>query len=692
MPPGQMSERTPRPTVARVQRPHALVPLGHWPSPIVPALAGDPTSLTTIADSKPTISRLLATQPEYPAFLAVALLGFMLSFGLASVSEAATPSVKQALGLTPTQSGVNYDTPGDEDLEQCTINVEKGEGTSGWVVKDQNGQLLRRFTDSDGDNVVDHWCYFKDGIEVYRDVDTDSDGKADQFRWLGPAGVRWGQDSNGDTKLDSWKAISAEEVTAEVVAALADRDPKRFQRLLLKEDELKSLGLGEERTSRIKEQLSELEGKFQELVSKDPGLDEKARWVRFDAVYPGVLPAGTDGSTKDVWVYDHAAAVVETGDQKFRMVQIGTLIRVDDRWRVVELPQAVDGGVTEVAGTVFRSPFDAAPEPGLAEDFQKLLSELEGLDRALADAKIEEQKYHARRAELLQSLYAKSSTPEDRAQWGRQFADTVSVAAQSGALEDGTKRLEAFVKSVKRDSRQQELHSYAQFRFIMADYAAKLQQPEPDFAKIQETYIQRLEEFVEDFPESPDTAEALLQLGVTQELAGQEDEAKKWYEAVGERFPKANSARKAQGAFNRLDSVGKPLRVAGRTVSGRMYDTARLRGKIVLIDYWATWCGPCKEAFDDLKKLQTKYGRNFTIVGINLDNTREDAASYLRQNPLPWESLFAEGGLESTLATQLGILTLPTKILLDSKGKVVNRNVHISELEKEIQQLLKSSR
>lgn len=103
----------------------------------------------------------------------------------------------------------------------------------GYVVKDPNGLILRRFLDTNGDNKLDQWCYYKDGIEVYRDIDTDSNSKADQYRWFNTAGSRWGVDKNEDGVIDYWQAISPEEVTAEVVAALANQDVARFSRVLL---------------------------------------------------------------------------------------------------------------------------------------------------------------------------------------------------------------------------------------------------------------------------------------------------------------------------------------------------------------------------------------------------------------------------------------------------------------------------
>jgi thiol-disulfide isomerase/thioredoxin len=110
----------------------------------------------------------------------------------------------------------------------------------------------------------------------------------------------------------------------------------------------------------------------------------------------------------------------------------------------------------------------------------------------------------------------------------------------------------------------------------------------------------------------------------------------------------------------------------------------------VLIQYWATWCQPCKADMLQLKDLQAKYGKaGFSVVGVNLDTDKQDLATFLKENPLPWAQIYEPGGLDSRLANELGILTLPTMILVDKKGNVVNRNIHVTQIENDLKQQLK---
>src|SRR5687768_8839383 len=134
------------------------------------------------------------------------------------VVSAAAPTVEEALKLTPVQAEVDLDKPTAEKIGKCKLDSFPDQG--GWAVYNEDGQLLRRFLDTNKDRKIDQWCYYKNGIEIYRDLDTNHNGKADQYRWLGLAGTRWGIDANEDGVIDSWKVISPEEVSAEVVAAL----------------------------------------------------------------------------------------------------------------------------------------------------------------------------------------------------------------------------------------------------------------------------------------------------------------------------------------------------------------------------------------------------------------------------------------------------------------------------------------
>ena len=90
-----------------------------------------------------------------------------------------------------------------------------------------------------------------------------------------------------------------------------------------------------------------------------------------------------------------------------------------------------------------------------------------------------------------------------------------------------------------------------------------------------------------------------------------------------------------------------------------------------------------------IRELRESFGpQRFAVVGISLDTDRETLAAYLKGSSIPWVQLHEEGGLDGRLAEELGVLTLPTMLLLDAKGNVVDRNVIITDLEKKLGDLL----
>ena len=614
--------------------------------------------------------------------------------GQAQAAEA--PSPQQAMKLTPVQKDVDCTRPSEEEIAACKVLVLNEARQSGWVVQDAQGLTLRRFVDTNGDNKIDQWCYYKDGLEVYRDIDGDFNGRVDQYRWFTTAGTRWALDRDEDGAIDSWNAISVEEASAEVVAALARQDADRFARVLLTPAEIQTLGLGEAKTKQLLEKAGGAPAKFRQLAGQSKAVTAQTRWAHFSGSQPGVVPAGTEGSAKDVQVYENVLAVVQTGGEHGQ-IQIGTLVKVGEAWKAIDAPQPVAEGQTDLAsaGFFFRAAQTQRPQAaasGLSEKTQAALGELEKLDAAAARATTPEQQaaLNAQRADLLERMAAESTKAEDRATWTRQLADMLSAAAQSGAYPDGAKRLAVLLTGLQKSQQDKPLAAYVEFRQLTADYGIALQAKGADFAKIQTEWLKKLQQYVADYPKSPDCVEAMLQLGMAQEFAGQDQEAKKWYGRIVSEFPDAPEARKAAGARARLDSVGTVLSLQGKGPGGDVIDVAKFRGKVVVIQYWATNCEPCKADMAVLKDLSGKYGpAAFTVLGVNLDNDMQAMSGYLSENRIAWPQIFEEGGRDSRLAVELGILSLPTMLLLDQEGKVVSRNITAAELDGELKKLIR---
>jgi thiol-disulfide isomerase/thioredoxin len=125
-----------------------------------------------------------------------------------------------------------------------------------------------------------------------------------------------------------------------------------------------------------------------------------------------------------------------------------------------------------------------------------------------------------------------------------------------------------------------------------------------------------------------------------------------------------------QPAAQESDFVGKPLELTGATAKGLVFDWNSYRGKVVLVDFWATWCGPCRKAMPQMKEVYEKHReQGLEVVGVSLDKDAAALAQYLEENRIAWENL--AGDETQALAEKYGVRSIPTLMLVDRTGRVL---------------------
>lgn len=607
-------------------------------------------------------------------------------------SEQPKPKPDHMLQYQPRQRDVDFDVPAAANISKCRVEYETQRKPFGYALFDGDGMILRRYSDANGDGKVDTFRYYKHGIEVYRDIDSDFNDKIDQFRWINIGGSRWGIDKNEDGKIDSWKTLSAEEASRVAVNSMILGNMSEFSSVLVTKADLEALGVDTTIASSILRQVQEPAAAVQTVLSKG-GLTGQSRWSRLDAAMPATIPADEGKAKSDLVVYESAIAFVLTGEVH-GMVQIGEMIKVGDVWKLTQIPKPLNPKepIPALAGLLMR-PSESTSASGneLTPQMQALLKELGEHDKSMPMAgasKAELLKFHSRRLDLIKQLAVMATSTEQRSLWTRQ-----RITALVALIELSDAQAKAELLGLERDIRKTDqkspLLASIAYQMILSDYRSAVENAD---AKTQqaanEKWFKNLDGFVEEFPLSDESIEALLALAVNAEYERNEVKARKYYQKLATRLNVPGAVERGTGALRRLDLKGSILKLSGRDVNGRTLDVAAMRGKVIVVAFWDSGSREFHDDLPVLKQLLEQFGdRGLSIIGVSIDQDPQQMTSFIQQNKVTFSSIHdvpvANNPL-STLAMHYGIYKTPLYFLVNQEGKVASNNISIEDLKSQI--------
>jgi thiol-disulfide isomerase/thioredoxin len=244
----------------------------------------------------------------------------------------------------------------------------------------------------------------------------------------------------------------------------------------------------------------------------------------------------------------------------------------------------------------------------------------------------------------------------------REFGALSLLVDQAGATNQQA-RLDAALKAILADPKLPE-----DVRFDLRQHAMEKavhdKESEGDAALLVE-FEKGTRLLQQEFPKRPEVLDMLMYLA---EISDPEKSRQVVKEIAASDAPDELKAA-AAAMQKQLDRVGQPLALKFAAVDGREVDLDKMRGKVVLVDFWATWSDPSVDLQSAVKQAYDKFhAKGFEIAGINLDEEKDSLTNFVAEEKVAWPEYFDGKKLETKFAVEFGVKDIPALWLVDKKG------------------------
>jgi len=240
----------------------------------------------------------------------------------------------------------------------------------------------------------------------------------------------------------------------------------------------------------------------------------------------------------------------------------------------------------------------------------------------------------------------------------------LSFVVNEAAATNQQARLEAVLKGILADPKLPEDERF-DLRHQAVEKAVHDKESEGDAAMLVE-FEKGTRLLQKEFPKHPKVIAMLMDLAEFSDPEKSRDVVK---EIAATADASAEIKDSAAAMQKQLERVGKPLALKYAALDGREVDLDKMRGKVVLVDFWATWCQPCVEMLPTVKEAYDKFhAKGFEIAGIDLDEEKASLTNFVAEQKMAWPQFFDGKYWETKYAVEFGVKDLPAMWLVDKKG------------------------
>jgi thiol-disulfide isomerase/thioredoxin len=178
-------------------------------------------------------------------------------------------------------------------------------------------------------------------------------------------------------------------------------------------------------------------------------------------------------------------------------------------------------------------------------------------------------------------------------------------------------------------------------------------------------------------------------LAFSEEIKGLFPQRSKKILELGQKYANENSKKRLDGIICGKDILGTKPQIKFKAVDSSEVDLSKMKGKVVLIDFWATWCGPCIVELPNVLAVYKKYhSKGFEIVGISFDRDIKSLNKVIKERGVSWPQYFDGKAWDNDWGVHFGIRVIPTMWLVDKDGKIVDTEAGGPQLGNKVANLL----